>query len=93
MIKQVEFKKSCDNCRYYSQHYTKQGTGYGSVCCGHCLHDNVRNYKRQPLELCQHWESLTLKKKERKQNIKEAIISMSERLNELTEILKDDMEC
>lgn len=92
MSEEVKSKKSCKNCRYYSQHYSKQGTRYNTVCCGHCLHKRVRNYKSRPLELCEYWEDMAIKKEERKRNIKEAIIDMSGRLYELTKILKDDIE-
>lgn len=92
MKNELDKEKSCKNCRYYSQHYTKQGTRYNTVFCGHCLHKDVRNYKRRPLELCENWEDIAIKKEERKRDIKEAIIVMSERLEELTMILKDDMK-
>lgn len=89
--KQIK-EKSCQSCRYYSQHYTKQGTRYDNVHCGHCLHKNSRDYKRRPLKFCEYWEDIAIKKEERKHDIIEAIILMSERLDELAMILKDDMQ-
>jgi hypothetical protein len=83
-------ENTCKNCRYYSQHYSKQGTAYNTVCCGHCLNRN--NKKMQPLGNCEYWEDIAVKKEERKRNIIEALIFMSERLDELTKLLKDDIE-
>lgn len=58
---QKEIRKSCKNCRYYSQHFSKQGTRIEHVFCGHCLHNEVKNYKRIPLELCEFWEDIEIK--------------------------------
>lgn len=84
--------KTCENCRYYSQHYSKQGTRYNKVYCGHCLHKNIKNYKKLSLKPCEYWEDITIQKEERKKSIKEILEFMSERLNDITMILKDDNE-
>lgn len=92
MNKYIKPEKRCENCRYYSNHFSKQGTRIDNVHCGHCLHKKIRNYKRQPLELCENWETIEIQKEERKRDIEEAIIAISERLDEIALILKDDME-
>lgn len=91
-MKQIVKKENCcKNCRYYSQHYSKQSTRYNTVHCGHCLHKNI-NYKKYPREFCEYWEDIAIQKEERKKSIKETLEFMSERLNEIAIILKDDAE-
>lgn len=90
MNKQTDNKKECGNCRYYMQHYTKWDTEYHAVHCGHCIHNG--NKKMLPLGICGRWEEITIQKEERKTSIKNALISMSEQLGEMTMLLKDDIE-
>lgn len=82
-------EKACKNCRFYSQHYSKQGIRFGFVSCGHCTNRN--NKKMKPV-LCNYWEDIALKKEERKIKAKEFMQFMSECLNEIATILKDDKE-
>lgn len=89
MEQKTKIEKSCKNCCYYSQHYTKQGTRYHTVFCGHCLNRN--NKKMKPV-FCELWEDMAILKEERRQSIKEVLIDMSDRLNEIALILKDDTE-
>ena len=95
MEKEIKDGKSCKNCRYYSQHYSIQGTRYNTVCCGHCMNrDNKKRHckKADPYEVCEYWESVEIQKEERKRSIKETLEFMAERLDEMAEILKDDIE-
>ena len=46
--------------------------------------------KAYPYEVCEFWENTAALKEERKRDIKETVEWMSERLNEILEILKDD---
>ena len=41
---------------------------------------------------CEHWEDIAIQKEERKQTIKKVLRDMSDRLNEITIILKDYAE-
>jgi len=84
-----EIKKSCGNCRFFSQHYSKQGIRYSPVYCGHCINRN--NKKMMPLGVCDFWEDITILKEERKKVIKESLIDMAEKLDEIAMILKDDL--
>ena len=90
LIDKMIDEKSCENCRYYSQHYSKQGTMYRAVSCGHCLHRD--NQKMKSYDLCDFWENISIKKEERKNLIKDVLENMSERLTEIALILKDDKE-
>lgn len=85
-------EKICRNCRYYSQHYSKQSTRYIAVHCGHCLHKNIKKFKKRPLEFCEYWEDIAVQKEERKKSIKETIEFMSECLNDIALILETDKE-
>ncbi len=89
MQKEINLEKTCTNCRYYSQHYSKQNTRYDIVCCGHCINKN--NKKMKPIP-CEYWEDVAIKKEERKESIKDTIRFMSERLNDIAMILQDDEE-
>ncbi|MDR1094086.1 MAG: hypothetical protein LBL66_08065 [Clostridiales bacterium] len=82
-------EQTCQNCRYYSRHYSKQGTGYAPVQCGHCLH---RNNKSMKPVFCKHWETAAVKKAEREKSIRETLKYMSKRLHDIALILKDDKE-
>jgi len=82
--------KSCKNCRYFSQHYSIQGTGYHTVGCGHCL--NSENKKKRPYDLCDLWEDIAVRKEERKKSIEETLRYMSERINDIAIILANDDE-
>jgi len=93
MLKQVKTENTCINCRFFSQHYSKQGTSYKTVNCGHCLnHNNKNKFSKCPIKICDFWEDITIKKEERKKSIKDTLEFMSERLNEIAIILKDDNE-
>ena len=91
MKKATVKEKSCENCRYFSQHYSIQETWYGTVNCGHCL--NVeKKIKRKPDELCELWENIAIKKEEREKSIEEILRHMSKRINEIAIILTNDKE-
>ena len=85
-------EKSCANCSFYSQHFSKWETCYRPVNCGHCLNLNVdkKSKKTVPFYVCEYWEDIEIKKEARKQTIKETLRAMSERLNEIALILEDD---
>ena len=93
MEKEINQEKLCGNCRYYLEHYIKQNTNYRKILCGHCTN---RNYfdgrKKRPLETCEYWETVEIKKEERKKRIKETLEFMAESLNQIVLILKDDEE-
>lgn len=93
MSEKISPEKKCENCQYYVAHYAKLNTSYFYIHNGHCINLNhrARQKKHEPV-LCEYWEDIIIKKEDRKRGIKEAIILMSERLDELTMILKDDNE-
>jgi len=80
--------KKCENCGYFFQHYSKQDTAYDKVFCGHCRNRN--NKKMQPIQNCELWEDISIKKEERKKSIKETLEWMSEHINVIAMILEDD---
>lgn len=87
--------KTCQNCKYFIKHYAKYNGYYYQVTgCGHCINNNLdlressKRFKRAfP---CEYWEPEVLQKIERRNNIKENLIWMAQRLEEITQILKDD---
>lgn len=91
MIKE-NHEKSCESCRYYSQHYSKQGKSFKIVFCGKCLKHHNRIKCKIPSEFCDLWEDFAFKKEERRKAIKEVLRNISDRLDEIAVILKDDVE-
>lgn len=92
-MEEVQFEKTCQNCRYYSQHYSKQGIRYIFAFCGHCIKRGSKSRKNnRSLIVCDLWEDVAIKKEERKKSIKKTLESMSERLDEIAMILQDDAE-
>lgn len=86
----MENETNCTNCRYYLAHYIKRNTKYYNI---HTINGNNKNrHKKRLPELCELWEDIAIKKEERKKSIKETLESMSERLNVIAMILKDDTE-
>ena len=83
-------EKSCENCRYFYQHYFKSDSTYRPVFFGHCFHK--RNKKLTPRFLCEQWEDIAIKNEERKKSIKVTLESMAQNLNEIAMILKDEKE-
>ena len=82
-------EKSCENCRYFAQHYVKERAGYHAAKCGRCT--NINRKKLNPV-LCERWADNTVKKEERKKAIKDILEFMSDRLDEIAAVLKDDKD-
>ena len=83
----MENVKTCSNCKFFSQHYSKQDLSFQTVDCGHCLKRNDKKMRQD--NLCENWE-ISTKKEVRKRLIKEILKDMSGTLNEMALILKDD---
>lgn len=85
--------KSCSNCLYFFQHYTKNRKYITKVSCGHCTNPAV-TAKEKPKSIytkhCDKWECGSIIKEERRLAIKDEPRHMSERLEEMIIILKDD---
>ena len=94
MKKFVKPEKSCENCRYFLQHFTSGNTCYFAVNCGHCKNRTNRENKKMkeitPYSTCELWEDIQIRKAERKKAIKETLETMAEKLNEIAMILKED---
>lgn len=94
-MKNAKQEKTCENCRYFSHHYAKDNTSYHTVCCGHCLNRELdkkenKNKKRPYNVACEFWETIAIKKEERKEAIKDTLQRMAQRIDEIAMILKDD---
>ncbi|MCL2676038.1 MAG: hypothetical protein FWE84_05615 [Firmicutes bacterium] len=90
MTQEINQQKTCENCRYFCQHYSKQKITYEKVFCGHCVYNGVKNYNSRPFKPCRHWETIGDRKERRKESIKKTIEFMSESLKEMALILKDE---
>ena len=84
-------QKTCENCVYYLQHYIKENTSYQSIFCGHCVNNRFDGRLRKTDKICEYYQKRN-KIKEKKAQLKSAaeyLAFISERLNELTEALKN----
>jgi len=89
-------EKTCENCRYFIQHYAKGNTKRTlmlKVGCGHCyngkgVYDKRRGYLDK--KVCELWEPVETLIAERKENILTVLRGMAEDLKNIAFILKDD---
>ena len=87
-------EKTCENCRFYLQHYVRTGYGYASTNCGHCICDELndkRSKNRYTLQNnCEYWQPIEIQKAKRKQRLKEQIKYLAKYLIAVSEVLIDD---
>lgn len=84
--------KSCANCRYFSQHYVKRSLTLIQTDCGTCWRSSIRTDKKQRITLCDFWEYNDVDVEEKKQRVKNTLMDISKRLDDLTIILKNYFE-
>lgn len=87
----IDTEKTCKTCKHFEKHYAWVDGHFYSVCCGHC---NVRKRTKKILKesICDKWEKEVDKIKIRKKNIKEELLCMAMRVNDIAlflEIEKD----
>ena len=91
-------KKTCENCKYFLQHYVRSYAIYHKVCCGHCTHHDLPRKERSARDCskiyraCSLWESNEPLKAERREYITDVLYNMAQRVEDIAVILKDDME-
>ena len=87
----MENTQKCISCKFYIEHYVISGKVLRPIG-GHCSNNDLkksRNVNKFALqENCDKWEDNSSVKKERHRSINETIEFMSERLNQLVEILE-----
>lgn len=85
-------ENNCRNCKYYLEHYIKKNSFYKPIG-GHCINDELnatRTKNKYALQdNCSYWEQDD-RQEQRIKRIKKALIEMSERINDILNILKDD---
>lgn len=82
--------KGCQNCKYFSQHYSKQRLKFKKAECGHCI--NTNRTIRRKLVLCELWEMKESKDEESKLTIEKVMSKMAKDLKEIAIFLKYDNE-
>ena len=90
MEKEIK-EKTCENCRFYNQHYVKIRFCFSKTNCGYCVKNKFKK-KKSPDETCGEWENISVKKAQRKKSIQRLIESMCEYLEDISVLLKDDTE-
>lgn len=84
-----EEKRVCENCAWYLRHYIKQAKQFKAIYVGHCGHSDIR---KKAMTLCNRWEPMKIAKEKKVQSIRRYLISVSNQLKKLVEVLKDDIE-
>lgn len=91
----MENKKSCDNCRYFYQHYyvSKHVKLTRVTGNGHCTNDNLTKTASRKIilkqHICEFWEPAETLIAERRENVYNLILKMKQRLDELAAILQE----
>lgn len=92
-MQEDEKNNTCENCRFFYQHYIKSSQRYTKTCCGHCVHlYGKRLFNKSFFKVCKFWEEQEPKSKKQRENIKETIYRITDCLNAIYSILKDDDE-
>lgn len=90
----MEQEKKCKNCKYFIEHYVKDGTHLFGLGKGHCINDEIprkiRNKGVQDTHYCDKWESDAELKRENKENIKNVLKSMLSALINIENTLSED---
>ena len=90
----MEQEKKCKNCKYFIEHYVKDGTHLLGLGKGHCTNDQIprkiRNKGVQDTHYCDKWESDAELKREKKENIKNVLKSMLSALINIENTLSED---
>lgn len=84
-------EKTCEDCRFYKQHYIKTATGFSFTLYGHCCNKNIdlRN-KTKIRENCEYWQPIEIQIAERRKNLISNIRELVKRLDAVCEVLLDD---
>lgn len=87
--------QTCDNCKYYSEHYVKLDNGiFMKTSIGHCknkkhtFNQSIKIIKRQ--RICELWEPADIIIEGRKCSILNIIAAMEIHLSQIKQILKED---
>jgi hypothetical protein len=85
-------EQTCENCRYYLQHYAKIDTCFTKVFCGHCTNTlaKARDKRKKYHIVCEHWEPIEIREQERKEAIERTLRNMAKQIESIAMILKDD---
>ena len=84
-------EKTCENCRFYLQHYVKSSNGYTAIYCGHCVNDNFNaRSKLSVRKNCEYWQPVELRKTEFKEKLINKLKILAKRLDAVCEVLIDD---
>lgn len=84
--------KLCKNCKHFYEHYVINVRGYlVNTNGGHCGQPyNYNKYIRGNKEACKHWEADEEKIEKRTQYIKNTLMQMAKRIEDIALILKND---
>ncbi len=83
--------ETCEKCAFFSQHFSYTGNCYHTVNCGHCL-KRVKNKDNRGFpnsSVCEQWKPKDEVIVKRKQSIAEALLTMSERIDEILSMINN----
>lgn len=84
-------EKTCENCRFYKQHYVKTSAGYLCTLYGHCSNDNVKfRNKTERRKNCEYWQTIEIQINNRKKELTDNIKILVKHLDAVCEVLLHD---
>ena len=91
MAEEKEDKQTCKNCKYFVQHYVKFKTYFHAIDCGHCGNFKISRVKRRSrlfANSCEQWEQAdATANADTVQQIKNAVLKMQNRLDDIASLL------
>ncbi len=88
MEKNVEY---CDNCKYFTMHYTFSKAGFEKLYYGHCINKANYHLMKKMDDTCPYFEAKDIIKENKIEAFKDTILLMSEKLEYLSEIISQDI--
>ncbi len=88
-------QKTCENCKFYLQHYYKSTRGYAKTL-GHCKNDKLQPmFFKKAFSLrsnCKYWQAMDEQISKYKENLKSKLMRLAKELEAVCEVLLDDID-
>lgn len=91
-------ERKCENCRYFLRHYVQDEMRYIRTDDGHCVNQSLswrekrKRFGKRYRTACEFWETVEIREEKRKEKIDSVLRVMSERIEEIAMILKQEEE-
>lgn len=94
-MKKETISNNCNNCAYCVKHYANwRGKYYEVTGCRHCTNRELttreRKQRMNDIVVCEHWQPMEIQVQKRREYIQETLKDMSDCLQDIATILKED---